>query len=447
MADHDDSDYEERLRRVLRQVPSPRADADDILARVESGARRRVRRRRIGGAVASVAAVAVAAAVIVPNVDQESNVASDPDGVQTHPSEKRLHSTELHKRGTAEYNGKQPKSNPTGEQTALAAGQTTKATDVAVADFAVSGSGDLSLIGEGSCPDGPCYVTGSSTASTDYRVAPTHDRLLQPMKLTATASVATTPGIRVGSDEANSWTWTDTLYATHDAGKTWKPAKLPGSFTVSDVEPSGGRVYAFGTRNNGRAAVASSREDSDAWVNETVPVGADESIQSPMVVGDKVAFVASGRNSNRTTLVIRDGSTWKRMPSPCSDAVESSSADDTIWLGCRRPSGLSTVVWSHDDGATWNSLNSGLPPELGAVGGVDADSAVASVGEQLYVIDGGGGSAPVAAPFSDKDAWGDTVGYTAIRFDDDGTGYAKTTGGALARSNDGGATWKPETLP
>ena len=445
MTEHDDTEYEERLRRVLREVPSPHADADAVLSRVETGARRRVRRRRIGGAVVGVAAVATAAFVVVPTFDQDSNVADGPASVKSRHKQP-LHSTELHKKGSAAIESPRRKGKATAERATLAAGSATKATDLAVSDIALSDQGDLSLIGQGSCSDGPCLVTGAPESASNFRVAPTTERLLKPVTVRATASTATRPGIQVGDDESNSWTWTDAFYASHDAGETWQAVRLPGSMSVNDVQAAGGRVWAFGSRPDGRAVVASSEEHKDDWVTAAAPVRADETITTPMAVDDEVAFVATN-GTDKSAFVRHDGSRWVRSPAPCARPVESSTADGTVWLGCRRANGLGTVSWSTDGGTSWKSSRLEVSPQLTALGGIDSRTAMISSGKMLYVFDTSGVTAAATVPFSGDKVWGDKVGYTSIRFDSDGTGYATTTGGALARSDDAGATWRVESLP
>lgn len=442
---HDDEpmiDYEEHLRHALQRVPTPDSDADAFLNRVEHGVRRRVRRRRVATASLGAAAVLAAAAVVVPGLDTDDSHVADPahgpdsdgPGHANGDSSRMANGTPG---GVEVPNGKQK----------TAAGKLTDPDDLSVSAVATNASGAVSVIGKSDCPDGPCVVTGSPTSSHAYRIAPTGDRLLRPMTATTKATAATEPGIQVGSDAANSWAWTDRFYSTHDAGRTWAPVDLPTTLRVEYVESTGERVWAFGRRGDGRAVVASSAEHTDNWVNEPVPVGADESIDTPMVVDDRVAFVATERAGNEAELVRERNGAWDRSALTCPEPVTSSGASDTVWIGCRTPNGSDFVTWSHDDGAKWNYAFVDRPG-LSAVGGVDSDTAVAAVGEDLYVVESGGDLRPAAAPYDATDpVWDGPANYDSIRIGKDGTGYATTNGGALAHTVDGGRTWQAKSLP
>lgn len=447
MPDFDETQYEERLRHALRHVSTPSADPDAVLARVEHGVRRRVRRRRIGTATLGVAAVMTAAAVVVPSLSDDSRVADGPRKPPGHEASKRLHS--LEKSGSATAGVQPHKRTDTPKKSALTAGNVTKASDIAVSDIAVNPSGDVGVIGESNCPGGPCIVAGSPADNADFRVAPSKDNLLRPMKMTVSKTVGgENPGIELGSDSSNLWAWTDAFYATHDAGKTWKPVALPHALRVKNVQANNGRVWAFGVRANGRAGVASADEHGENWASEPVPVGAHETIETPMVVGDRVAFVASGRDGYRSAFVRRSSTGWTRTRVMCPTPVASTSADSTVWLGCRTPSSP-VVIWSRDGGKHWEStLISRRGPS--AVGGVNATTAIVGVGAEMMTVNATNGAVePVLAPpfIASDDVWDGKVAYTSIRFDDNGTGWATTTGGALGRSDDGGRTWHPASLP
>ena len=450
MPDYDEKSYEERLRHALRQVPTPAADADDVLERVEHGVRRRVRRRRAGTATLGVAAVLVAGAVVVPNLGSDDNVADGPRKAD-HQSSKRLQATQKQGSAAAGTTTKPPRSSgmASKQPSASRPGKTTKPRGLAVSGIAVNSAGDVGVIAKGDCADGPCIVAGSPANDVDYRVAPSNDHLLESMELTATKTYDNqSPGIEVGSNASNWWAWTDAFYSTHDGGKTWKPVVLPDSLRVKDVQSNNGRVWAFGVRANGRFGAASASENGNNWVKESVPVGVDETIETPMVVDNRVAFVASDRYSQRSKFLRRSSVGWTRSSVPCPKPVESTSADSTVWLGCKSPTGSELVTWSHDGGNNWDVALIDRP-NLTAVGGVNSDQAIVGVGADMIMVTAGNSSMkPVEAPFdASDDVWGDEVGYTKIRFVSDGTGYATTTGGALARSEDGGRTWQPQSLP
>ena len=441
-------DYEERLRRALHEVPTPTADAETVLERVEQGVRRRVRRRRIGTATLGVAAVMTAAAVVIPSLNDENTVADSPQRPQ-HESSKRLHSD--HKGGSASA-GVAPSQKGIGKAKKArrpAAGKTTRPTELAVSDIAVNASGDVGVIGKSTCDGGPCIVAGSPAEGIDYRVAPHDGRKLEKMQSTTTATVGGgAPGIELGSDPANWWAWTDALYATHDAGKTWKTVKLPNKLSVTGVKSDNKRVWVFGVRADGRSGVASADEHDDNWAKEPVPVGGRETISTPLVVNGNVAFVASARDNARSAFVRRSKSGWTRSSVPCPNPVDSTSTDSTVWLGCTTPTDDQLVAWSQDNGENWNVALI-KRPGLRAVGGVDAQKAIVGAGADMLQVSSRDGSVtPVKPPFSaSDDVWGKKIGYTTIRFDSNGTGWATTTGGALGRSDDGGKTWRAASLP
>ncbi|MGH3358866.1 MAG: hypothetical protein ACRDO7_08680 [Nocardioidaceae bacterium] len=448
---HDDdeplTEYEDRLRHALQRIPTPESDPDDVLARVEHGVRVRVRRRRVGAAGLGVAAVLAAAAVVVPTYydSGDENVADDPSGHQGQTD--RLHSSHDKTAASAEAEERRGDLETPDELSKQTAGKVTDPSGLSVSAIATNDSGAVSLIGESICPDGPCVVTGSPTGSTGYRIAPTDDRLLEARTWRTSTTVNDAPGIQVGADPSNSWAWTDAFYSTHDSGKTWEAVDLPTSLVVEDVQSSNGRVWAFGERSDGRPAVASSAEHSDNWVTEPVPVRADESIETPMVVADRLAFVASRPDSARAELVSQTAGGWDRRGVPCPNPVKSTTARDTVWLGCRTPNGSDYLAWSRDRGVDW-SYEVVNRTGLSAVGGVDGDTAVAAAGDDLLVVDADGTPRKASTPYdASDDVWDGEAAYNSIRMGSDGTGYATTNGGALARTDDGGHTWKAQFLP
>lgn len=434
-------DYEQRLRDALHRVPAPDSDVDDVLARVQVGVRRRVRRRRVGAASLGAAAVLVAGVVLVPTqLDNDSTVADAPSAT---PPGDRLHQFGKHGSETADTTPSTPGKAP-GTAAEESAGKATKATDISVSGIATNGSGNASMIGEGTCPGGPCLVTGSPDKPSTLRIAPSSDGLLKPMTLST--STDDKPGIQVGSDPANSWAWTDALYSTHDAGKTWTPVTLPESLTVDDVESAAGRVWVFGERADGRPRVVSSQENADDWTTENVPVGSNESIETPMVVGGRTAFVASDETSNHSRFVQRTDDGWVASSVPCPEPVNSTSSADTVWLGCRTPNGSDLVTWSTDDGHDWH-VQLVDQPGLSAVAGANDDRAVAAAGEHLIVVKSDGTSKPADDPYTaSDDVWDGSARYDSVRIEPDGVGFATTNGGAIARTDDGGVTWKSTDL-
>ncbi|MDN5853022.1 MAG: hypothetical protein L0K86_09275 [Actinomycetia bacterium] len=448
MPDFDETDYEERLRRALHDLPTPVADADTVLGRVEHGVRRRVRRRRLGTATLGVAAVMTAAAVVIPTLSEESTVADGPQRPD-HESSKRLRPDHLGGSATAGIRPRQKGIGTPKKARRPGVGKTATPTNLAVSDIAVNSSGDVGVIGKSTCPDGPCIVAGSPAEGVDFRVAPPNSHRLEKMKLSSTETVGgMAPGIELGSDPSNWWAWTDALYATHDSGKTWKAVRLPDSMSVTGVKSDNSRVWAFGVRTNGRSGVASADQRKNNWAREPVPVGAGESIETPMIIDGHVAFIASARKNPRSAFVRRSGSGWTRSSVPCPAPVKSTSANSTVWLGCTTPTDDQLVAWSHDDGDNWQ-MTLIERPGLSAVGGVNSTTAIVGVGTDMVRVNADTGRVtPVGAPpfTSSDDVWGDEVGYATIRFDSNGTGWATTTGGALGRSDDGGRTWQPTPL-
>lgn len=449
MPDFDETDYEQRLRRALQEFPTPAADPDTVLERVEHGVRRRVRRRRVGTATLGVAAVMTAAAVVIPNLNEDTTVADHPRSTD-HQNSKPLRSERLGGSATSGVTPRQkaPDRPKTPTTSHPPAGKTAKPSDLTVSDIAVNDAGDVGVIGKSNCSGGPCIVAGSPATDVDYRVAPPHGRRLKQMNLSTTRTVGgVAPGIELGSDPVNWWAWSDELYVSHDSGKTWKAVTLPNSLSVTGVKSANKRVWAFGVRSDGRSGVASADQGGDNWNREPVPVTATETIDTPMVIDGRVAFVASAPNKVRSAFVHRSGSGWTRNSVPCPKPVKSTSATQTVWLGCTTSTNDQLVTWSHDDGDSWD-VTLIERDGLSAVGGVDSETAIVGVGADMLRVTADGGKEAVAPPFSaSDDVWGKKVGYTTIRFDSSGTGWAATTGGALGRSDDGGRTWQPASLP
>ncbi len=79
--------------------------------------------------------------------------------------------------------------------------------------------------------------------------------------------------------------------------------------------------------------------------------------------------------------------------------------------------------------------------------GIDAGRALLTDGSTVSIVTMGVGAEQVSGPYRRTDNVWDAVGYTYAGFTDPRTGYLVTSGGELARSDDGGQGWAAVDLP
>jgi photosystem II stability/assembly factor-like uncharacterized protein len=222
------------------------------------------------------------------------------------------------------------------------------------------------------------------------------------------------------------------------------------------VQALGDTVWAFGTAaTDGSPVVLSSPVAGDQWSTADVGLTSTDLLAAPVVADGVVGAIVTHAEGQQEFVRSRDnGSTWQAVPAPagCQTPLSSSGIEGAVWLHCSSATGDAVLAVSADAGDTWSQQS--LPPPgsaLTTMTGIDSEHALVTDATALSIVtvaSDGGAVEPVPGPYTaDADVWADASGYTYAGFTDPETGYLITSGGALARTDDGGHHWEPVKLP
>jgi photosystem II stability/assembly factor-like uncharacterized protein len=333
-----------------------------------------------------------------------------------------------------------------------------KPDDVAVESVTAVRSGSFWVLGTGRCPQGACKVIAHTTdegATFSFRTGPDPG---EPTRTPGPAGLAEPPGaidLRYAVTGDDAWGFGEEVWATHDAGRTWAPVAFPVPVAVSSIQAWNDRVWAFGTATtDGAPVVLSSPVAEDQWSEAHVGLASTDRLAAPGVADGVVGAMVTHADGLQEYVRSRDGgSTWEAVPAPsgCETPLSSSGVEGAVWLHCSSAAGAVLAVTT-DGGDTWSEQS--LPPPssgLTTMTGIDSEHALVTDATTLSIVavaSDGGAVQQVPGPYTaSDDVWADASGYTYAGFTDPSTGYLITSGGALARSEDGGHHWKPVELP
>lgn len=172
------------------------------------------------------------------------------------------------------------------------------------------------------------------------------------------------------------------LWATHDGGRTWAPAPLPGD--VIDLAAAGSSVWALTApcqtadqpcppSAHGPATLHQSDDAGRTWhAAPAQPPVTGTMVHNGAAEGLIVGPVTRGGTQHGPSLLASTadgGRTWRRTAAPCSADIPPDSAflsrspgDGTLWLACAgQPSAGSqgkAVYRSADNGDSWTTVAS-----------------------------------------------------------------------------------------
>lgn len=362
----DDIDAD-RLRAAFRHGGSTGGDprgvnADEFLARIHTGGRRRRVRRVAGSAVAAAAAVSIVVAGVTavvadlepaePPVAQGPTSSSPPAGEST-PSLRG----ELWPPPLAVYDLQVPD-------------------DRSVWALASPDCGRAKL-----CPD-ILHSTDTGQSWSTRSPAP-RDNAVDDFRHLGVA------------DNGRDLVVAGTGVATsHDAGVTWQPVDLAGDRPVRGVATGADEaVVVF--EESGPNAVATSPVGSDDWAAADLPVSTNESPGAPFAGGDLIGVtVTSGDAPNAVALVVRStGTDWIRADVPCESRTARVATDGaSLWYLCF--GGQTSVLATADvrpggQQLSWTTTKLPAANDAG-IGAWGDGTAVVATGKQVVRIDAGG---------------------------------------------------------
>jgi len=452
-------ELETQLRATLRegQRPSPLA-ADDLLPSVHRRAARRRARRRAASATVVVAALVGVAAVALqwPLRHTTVTVAESPEAV-TSGVPPSVTATE-------------PTSTPTQAATSSAPTQrtstppTVESLPVEPGSFAVESVTAVKrnafwVLGTGTCPEGACNVIAHTTdagATFTYRIGPEPAETASPTTPSDLHSTVAGLDLRYAVTGDDAWGFGEEVWATHDAGHTWAPVTFPVPAVVTSVQAWDETVWAFGTSvADGSPLVMSSPVSQDLWVPVDVGLATTDTLTAPVVADGVVAAFVTHADGGLEYVRSRDGgATWEVVPPPdtCQTPLASSGVEGAVWVHCSAATGEASLAVSTDGGDTWAQHLLPAPTSgLTTMTGIDHRQALFTDGASVSIVTVQSDAVAVGqvvGPYADADdVWDDDVGYTYAGFTDPLTGYLITSGGELARTEDGGWTWTSVQLP
>ena len=273
------------------------------------------------------------------------------------------------------------------------------------------------------------------------------------------------------ADSRDGWISGPLLFATHDAGRSWRRVPFPGAGSalgsVSALEAAGGRVYAEiaeGTDPNtgGPVVLFQSPTNVDAWRQVSGVTTGSSGYPGEISLARGVFWVmlhpaivaVQGETALSALYRSLDGVTWHREPLPCPPATVArvaAAASTRVYVICAGGVALGsqfkTAYRSENGGASYQRIAD--PPFAG-----DLEFAAAS--PSSVSVAAASGATFIATSFDDGRTWTGTLG-----FGDGGLGVSDlgfTTAGQgvvihgaitdpesleLLMTHDGGHLWSP----
>ena len=224
-----------------------------------------------------------------------------------------------------------------------------------------------------------------------------------------------------------------TLWATHDAAKTWSRVPMPGE--ILRLEAAAGSVWALVRTGTGPdVGLYRSPVGTDHWSKIALP----RRLQGPVdlaLQGRRVLVLGTARDA---LLVSDDGSNFAARTSPCRSGLGGrlSATADAVWFVCANGTSGSVFVSARGTGPFQAVSTRFLPdamPSQTLVGARTARSAVLG-------LPGDGGMVGISSTGSRLSSYPGRTGWTYVGFTSPDVGYA-ITDGKLLRTTDGGAHW------
>ena len=254
------------------------------------------------------------------------------------------------------------------------------------------------------------------------------------------------------------------IMATHDSGRTWHDAALPGlgrpRAAVETLGVLGGTVDALVAEginpdDGGPSRLYASDIARDSW--RLVPaVGASgaEGFFTAARGAGYAAFAEESATAAGTTVTAlalyrsRDGRTWVRQPAPPCPGTPAAATGTTLYLVCVDGAAAGStgklVYGSTDGGRSWRHLTSA--PSGGDLDGVTATPAT-------LLVSWGGGAAGIYASPDSGERWTTAYvgqipyGITGIGMTTATWGYAIDSGAVLLITKDAGRHWAAVRVP
>lgn len=356
-------ELEERLRRGL-QHPSLSGDAERILADVHRGARAR-RQRRVALVAAGVLAVLTATGVL-------ASPATRPDGNPpvTSPSS--------------------PAPSPTTAPTATAtpdeappALRLTGATG-----FDATADGAVWSVSADTCGGTPCALLRKDLPDG-------HSEKVHVFTWDAGGGSDVPPvdSVTVSADGRDMWVWGPQLWSSHDGGKTWVPADLPGRRSEIPLQLTtvDGRVFAW---QGDLAHVWTAPVGSDVWADFPVPTQVTR-VEDVTSLGGRLVLSTYVADRRKLVLMDSSGSHWREVEAPCQGEVPPIRSTGSVLVAVCPGDGsfgdAPAIIMESTDGETWAPF-AGVRHSsyVDAVIPVDADTVFVVTGEGGLLVTAGG---------------------------------------------------------
>ena len=454
--------FERELRAALRGEGRPPAvAADDMVRSVRRRVSRRRTRQRVAGTAIVVTGVVAAGAAAYQWPRATVPVADSPPAVARTVQPSGSSPTASTRSGTDTAPPVTPSQRPSATSTTEQSvpGVPVEPADLAVESVTAVGRGAFWVLGTGRCPQGTCNVIAHTTDAGEtfsFRTGPDPGEPASTPGPTELVGTVAAVDLRYAVTGDDAWGFGDEVWATHDAGRTWAPVTFPVPVEVTSIQAWGDTVWAFGTTTaDGSPVVLSSPVAEDRWATSDLGLAGTDRLAAPVVADGVVGVIVIHADGQQEYVRSRDaGSTWEAVaaPSGCETPLSSSAVEAAVWLHCSSAGGA-VLALSSDAGDTWSQQSLPAPgAALTTMTGIDTEHALVTDATTLSIVTLGGAGAgavqQVPGPYTAADdVWSEASGYTYAGFTDPATGYLITSGGELARSEDGGVHWTPVDLP